>query len=108
MTVRVRQLIDSKTLQGRPKHTERCPNRADTDQAVPIDPRFGIDITVLGTRLSGMPPLSTSSLTHVPPLPVMSQAGECSRLVMENPLPPHSGTRLTDLIPDKCLVCSKV
>jgi hypothetical protein len=38
------------------------------------------------------------------PLLVMSRAGECSRVVMENPLPPHLGTRLTGLIPDKCLV----
>jgi hypothetical protein len=53
--MRCRQSIDSKPLQGRPKHTERCPNKADTDQAVPIDPRFGIDTTVPGTRLYGMP-----------------------------------------------------
>jgi hypothetical protein len=67
ITVRGRQSIDSKTLQGKPKHTDRCPNRVDTDQVVPIDPQFGIDITVPGTRLFGMPPLSTSSLTQVPP-----------------------------------------
>jgi hypothetical protein len=35
---------------------------------------------------------------------VMSQVGECPRLVMENPLPPHLGTRLTGPIADKCLV----
>jgi hypothetical protein len=94
------------TLQGRPKHTKRCPNKVFTDQAVPIDPQFGIDIIVLGTRLSGLLPLSTSSLTCTP-LPVMSRAGEYSRLVMENPLLPHLGTRLTGPIPEKCLVHSK-
>jgi hypothetical protein len=41
------------------------------------------------------------------PLLVMSRTGECSRLVMENPLPPHLGTRLTGPMPDKCLVHSK-
>jgi hypothetical protein len=51
-----------------------------------------------------MPPLSTSSLTQVPPPPGNEPAGECSRLVMENPLPPHLGTRLTGPMPDKCLV----
>jgi hypothetical protein len=67
ITVRGRQSIHSKTLQGKPKHTERCPNKADTDHTVPIDPQFEIDITVPGTRLSGMPPFSTSSLEQVPP-----------------------------------------
>jgi hypothetical protein len=42
------------TLQGKPKHTERCPNRVGIDQAVTVDLRFRIRITVLGTKLSGM------------------------------------------------------
>jgi hypothetical protein len=34
----------------------------------------------------------------------MSRADECSRFVMENPLPPHLGTSHTGPMPDKCLV----
>jgi hypothetical protein len=43
------------TLQGKPKHKEGCPNRVGTNQPVLVDLRFGIRITVMGTKLSGMP-----------------------------------------------------
>jgi hypothetical protein len=66
ITVRGRQSIDSKPLQGIPKHTEWCPNRADTDQMVPKNPRVGIIAYSPGYKAICHAPPNTLSLTQVP------------------------------------------
>jgi hypothetical protein len=44
---------------------------------------LGIEPTVLGTRLAGIP-REAPSLTHAPPFPVASRLGEHSRVVGES------------------------
>jgi hypothetical protein len=55
-----------KPLQGKPKHTELCPNRADTDQTVPKNPRAGMISYNPGYKAIWHAPRSTPSLTQVP------------------------------------------
>jgi hypothetical protein len=64
--VRGQNRLIHKPLQGKPKHTERCPNRADTDQTVPKNPRVGIVTYSPGYKAIWHAPPSTPSLTQVP------------------------------------------
>jgi hypothetical protein len=92
--------LSSPHLEASPATTFRAcsspaPTRVKPQPAPAILSQESVHTTLSITRHTRKRPSTGPRTTHGP------------RLVMENPLPPHLGTRLTGPIPDKCLVHSK-